>query len=100
MEWGTDHYDMDDAIMWTLIEGSDYNISLPSGVIIVDETLLVTDNATGIIHAFDLEGNRIDWLDTGLGEGALMGIEALDLDNIWCVDAATDRVLRIQPHKK
>jgi DNA-binding beta-propeller fold protein YncE len=100
MEWGTDHYDMNDAIMWTLVEGSDYNISLPSGVIIVDETLLVTDNATGIIHAFDLEGNRIDWLDTGLGEGALMGIEALDLDNIWVVDAATDRVLRIQPHKK
>ncbi len=59
--------------------------------------MLVTDHATGIIHAFDLDGNQIDYLDTELGDGALMGIAARSLEDLWIVDAKDDRVLRIQP---
>jgi hypothetical protein len=88
---------MDDAMMWTLIEGSEHDMVQPSGLAIVEDTLLITDHGTGVIHAFDLEGNPIDWLDTGLGEGALMGIIARSLDDIWVVDAKDDRVLRLQP---
>jgi hypothetical protein len=92
-----DHHNMDDAMMWTLIEGSEHDMVQPSGLAIVEDTLLITDHGTGVIHAFDLEGNPIDWLDTGLGEGALMGIIARSLDDIWVVDAKDDRVLRLQP---
>jgi hypothetical protein len=92
-----DHHTMDDAMMWTLIEGSEHDMVQPSGLAIVEDTLLITDHGTGVIHAFDLEGNPIDWLDTGLGEGALMGIIARSLDDIWVVDAKDDRVLRLQP---
>lgn len=97
MEPGTDHYSVNDALMWTLIDGDDHDIVQPSGLALVDETLFVTDHATGFIHAFDLEGNLIDWLDTGLGEGALMGIEARSTDDLWVVDARNDRILRLQP---
>lgn len=92
-----DRHKMDDAMMWTLIEGSEHDMVQPSGLAIVEDTLLITDHGTGVIHAFDLEGNPIDWLDTGLGEGALMGIIARSLDDIWVVDAKDDRVLRLQP---
>jgi len=91
------YYQWDDALMWTLIDGESFGIEQPSGLDLVEDTLLITDHATGIIHAFDLEGNQIDYLDTGLGEGALMGITARSLDDVWFVDAASDRVLRLQP---
>jgi hypothetical protein len=92
-----DHFKMDDAMMWTLIDGSEHGMEQPSGLAIIEDTLLITDHGTGVIHAFDLDGNPIDWLDTGLGEGALMGIIARSLDDIWVVDAKDDRVLRLQP---
>jgi hypothetical protein len=92
-----DHFTMDDAAVWTLIDGSEHGMVQPSGLAIVEDTLLVTDHGTGVIHAFDLEGNPIDWVDTGLGEGALMGIIARSLDDIWVIDAKDDRVLRLQP---
>jgi hypothetical protein len=97
MEPGTQHYKMDDALIWTLIEGSDYGINEPSGLALVDGHILVTDHDTGIIHAFDMDGNLIDWLDTGVGSGALMGIVARSLDDIWFVDAKANRIHRLQP---
>ena len=57
----------------------------------------MTDHDTGIIHAFDMDGNLIDWLDTGVGSGALMGIVARSLDDIWFVDAKANRIHRLQP---
>ena len=97
MEPGTDHYVQDDALVWTLVDGDDHDLVQPSGLALVDETLFVTDHGTGFIYAFDLEGELIDWLDTGLGEGVLMGIEARAIDDLWLVDAKGDRVLRLQP---
>jgi hypothetical protein len=97
MEPGTQLYRFDDALIWTLIDGDDHDLVQPSGLAMVDDILFVTDHATGFIHAFDLEGNLVDWLDTGLGEGALMGIEARSTDDLWIVDAKNDRILRLQP---
>jgi streptogramin lyase len=97
MEWRVDHYQVDDADMWTLIDGSAAGLEQPSGLALVEDTLLVTDHATGFIYAFDLDGELIDWLDTERGADAVMGIEARSLDDIWFVDAAADKVFRLQP---
>ena len=86
---------MDDEESWTVIDGNEFGLGVPSGLALVDDTLLVGDYSTGNIFAFDLDGNLIDWTATGL-EG-LMGIEARSIDDIWVVDAASDRVLRMQP---
>ena len=59
--------------------------------------LLVTDHDTGTVYGFDTSGKLLDWLDTGLGSGALMGITARSLEDVWMVDARRDEVLRLQP---
>ena len=68
----------------------------PSGLTIIDDILLVSDNATGIIHAFDLEGNEIDSFQTGAEDGGLMGIYASSIDDILYVDAVANEVNRIR----
>jgi hypothetical protein len=67
----------------------------PSGLEIHNDRLFVADNATGLIHAFDLAGNQIDTLDTGLGTGALMGMAFGPDGNLYVVDALRNRVLRL-----
>ncbi|MCB9763455.1 MAG: hypothetical protein H6739_27050 [Alphaproteobacteria bacterium] len=98
-EPGTTHYAVDGAELWTLIDGAavDPPMVAPSGLDLVDGTLFITDNATSRIYAFDLDGNLIDFVDTGLPEGALMGLRARALDDLWFVDAVDFRVLRLQP---
>ncbi len=95
-EPGTTHHQQDDALAWTLIEGEDFGIVAPSGLAIVQDHLIITDHATGIIHAFDMDGQPVDWLDTGLGEGALMGIWGERLNELWIVNARDNEVLRLR----
>ena len=61
----------------------------------IDDILLIGDNATGIIHAFDIDGTLIDQYETGLPSGGLMGIYAADLDDIWMVNAVDNELLRL-----
>jgi len=91
-----DHYEVDDASIWTLIDGAVQGMEQPSGLALVENTLLVTDHGTGIISAFNLDGELIDWVDTGAGSGALMGIVARSLDDIWFVDAKVNMVIRFE----
>jgi DNA-binding beta-propeller fold protein YncE len=93
---GTQYY-MDDADLSTLIEGADFDMERPSGLELHDGMLWVTDNATGAILAFDLDGGLIDWLDTELPDGCLMGIALDDDGDLWFVDAVENEVVRIQP---
>jgi DNA-binding beta-propeller fold protein YncE len=92
----TTHYEMLEADMWTLVEGSDFGMEAPSGIELIDGTLFVTDNATSEIIAFSLDGEEIDRLDTELDAGSLMGIFAASVDDLWIVDALENRVFRIQ----
>ena len=95
-EPGTKHYQMENTEIWTLIEGDDVGIELPSGLTIIDDMLLVGDNATGILYAFTLEGELVDQYETGIAPGGLMGIYAASIDDLWVVDAVDNQVLRIQ----
>jgi hypothetical protein len=103
MEPDTTHYKMDDAELWTFIDGEDFGLQAPSGIDLVDNVLFVTDNTTSEIVAFDItaeddEDLEIDRLDTELEAGSLMGIFAASIDDLWLVDAVADRVYRIQPN--
>ena len=69
---GIDQYEADDADFWTLIEEPD--LTKPSGLEIHEYIIYVSDYASGTIFAFDLDGEVVDWLDTGLGEDTLMGM--------------------------
>ena len=96
-EPGTDHHELDNVEYSVFIDGSTVEgMSAPSGLDLVDDHILITDNETGRILAFDLSGELVDWVDTGRG-GGIMGIEARALDDIWFVDSVADELVRLQP---
>ena len=91
-----EYFEMEDADIWTLVDGEEVNMVEPSGLALVENTLIVTDHGTGNILAFDLDGEIVDWVSTGSGSGALMGITARSLDDIWFVDAKSNMVIRFE----
>ena len=82
--------------IWTFVDqGTIEDLELPSGIELHEDHLWVTDNATSRIYAISLEGEVVDWLDTGLPTGSLMGITFDGSGRIYIVDAVGERVLRI-----
>jgi hypothetical protein len=51
----------------------------------------------GMIHAFELGGTRVNYLDTGRGEGALAGFAFGPDGKVYLVDMEADEVVRIDP---
>lgn len=97
-EPGTDVYDHDDAEITTFVDGEEVNFSEPSGLAIHDGHIFVSDNRTGVIAAFNMDGEMVDWLDLELDRGSLMGIE-FDADgNLYAVNAEDDELIRITPN--
>jgi hypothetical protein len=69
----------------------------PSGIALVGDALLVTDDATSRIHLFDLAGHERQHLDTGLPPGSLAGIAVGPDGKAYFVDLKTGSVTRIDP---
>ncbi len=87
-----------DAMLMTVIDGSDVdNMVRPSGLEMHDGHLYVTDNATGYIFAFSLDGELVDYIDTGLPDGALQSIAFKDNGDLYMVDSNGERIFRMAP---
>lgn len=69
----------------------------PSGLELRDGILYVSDNATSRIHAFDLEGNPLRSLDTGLPPGSLAGMAFSPSGVLYFVDLTNSDVYRVIP---
>jgi hypothetical protein len=69
----------------------------PSGLELRDGVLYVSDNATSRIHAFDLEGNLLRSLDTGLPAGTLAGMSFSPEGVLYFVDLTNSDVYRVIP---
>lgn len=69
----------------------------PSGIEIHEDILYVTDNAQSRFYAFDLEGNLLRTLDTGLPPGSLAGLAVSPDGVIYFVDLMTADVYRLLP---
>jgi hypothetical protein len=94
-EQGTEHFEVDEAEMWNLVHGEDHGMVAPSGLALVGEVVLITDNATSTVWAFTVEGELIDHLTLDVEPGGLMGIWAESLDELWLTDAVGKQVLRL-----
>lgn len=86
--------EMDVAVEEVVPPGS---LERPSGLALHDGVLLVTDNETSKIHAFERSGTRLATLDTGLPKGTLAGIEVGPDGRVYFVDLKTSAVRRIEP---
>ena len=72
-------------------------LTTPSGLEIYDGVLYVTDHATSRIHAFDLDGDEIRSVDTGLPSGSLAGFAVGPDEKAYFVDMPNAVVYRIDP---
>jgi hypothetical protein len=95
IEPGTQHAELDGVEYSVLIDGGQVGMDEPSGIALVDDTLLITDHGTGRIYAFDLDGALLAELD--VERPGIMGIEAPSLSELWIVDADADELLRLTP---
>lgn len=87
---------MSGGTVYTLIDGADHGIVAPSGLELHDCKIFVTDNATSTIYAFTRDGQLLDWLDTELPAGSLMGMAFDPADGaLYVTDAVGDRVYKI-----
>jgi hypothetical protein len=72
-------------------------LSAPSGLVLHNEMLFVSDYGNGYLLAFDLEGELLNYLDTGLGGGKLSGITIGPDGKLYFVDMVGNQVLRVDP---
>ena len=93
-EPGTEHYEMDDAVLYLMIDGDDFGMEAPSGLAILGDLVFVSDYGTGRIWAFDLDGGEVDYLDVA-SEG-LGGLEVISEDELWVTHIEANQVFRIQ----
>ena len=76
------------------------SVALPSAPVVQRSLVGVEQRRVGDagkVLAHDREGELVDWLDTGLGAGALIGITLDAEGRLLLVDAGGSRVLRIEP---
>ncbi len=90
-------YKVDGAVMTDVVTADSGLLEAPSGIEIKGDYLYVTDNSNGRISAFTFEGERVNWLDTGLPAGSLGGLSFGPDGKIYFVDMLGNQVLRIDP---
>lgn len=89
------HYRMNEAALVDVVAPG--VLTAPSGLEIHKDHLFVSDNATGKIVAFNLAGEQVNAFDTGLGAGALGGMNFGPDGKLYIVDMTGNRVFRVEP---
>ena len=88
-------FGVDSCSVESFIEGD--SLATPAGMELHEGLLFVTDHTTGYVLAYDLDGQLVDWMDTGWGEGVLQGM-TFDADgNLLLVDGDAERIVRVSP---
>ena len=89
-------YERWEGTEWSVfLEGATAGFTKVSGLELVGDHVVISDNASGEIIAFDKAGNEVDRLSTGLVEGALMGMAVRSDSEIWFTNAADAEVWRV-----
>lgn len=88
---------VDGATLSDVVPASSGLLVHPSGIELHEGLIYVSDNSSGWISAFNLQGERVNYIDTGLGSGALAGIAFGPDGKLYFVDMKGNQVLRIDP---
>lgn len=93
---GVDQFAMTGATLTTFVAaGGEAALQQPSGLVLHEDMLFVSDNATSRILAFDLDGTLLDYVDTGLPAGSLQGL-AIRGGSVYAVDTPGNSVIRYE----
>ena len=79
----------------TAVTGASAGLSKPSGLVLHNGHLVVSDFATGHIKVFQKNGTLVGDLDTGLGAGAITGLAVGPNGKLFVADQKNDRVLEL-----
>ena len=93
------YFRMNGAVVTDVVAADSGMLTAPSGLELRNDFLYVSDNANGRISAFTLDGERVNWIETGLPPGSLGGMAFGPDDKLYFVDMLGDRVLRIDPKR-
>jgi len=85
---------MNDTVLEDFVKDAEI-LEMPSGVELFGGLVFVSDYATGTLLAFDLQGNLVNHLETGLSSGALGGFTFGPDGKLYFVDTTGNQVLRI-----
>lgn len=94
---GSDQSSVNGATITTLIDGASVGMGIPSGLTLYGDIILVSDAGNSVIWAFTLEGELVDWLETGLPGGSTMGTAIDQNGHLFFADATSNQVWRIAP---
>lgn len=86
---------IDGAILEAIVPTG--TLVLPSGVALVGEHLLVTDNETSKIWWFERDGRALGSVDTGLPAGSLAGVTEGPDGALYVSDLLSGNAYRVQP---
>ncbi len=86
--------EMTGTTLVTVVSG---DVQRPAGIALHNDLLFVTDNAASRILAFDLTGELVNFVETGLPPGSLGGLAFGPDDKVYFTDMKGNRVLRIDP---
>ena len=86
-----------DAVLDIIVDGEslEAEMRMPSGLVLHDGMLFATDHELSRFFAFSTDGELLDWVDTGLPPGSLVGLTFDDEGNLYFADKAGARVFRI-----
>ncbi|MCP4498494.1 MAG: hypothetical protein GY822_00810 [Deltaproteobacteria bacterium] len=94
---GGEQYLVDGASLSTLIDGVNVEgLNQPSGLELHDGMIFVSDYESGMIFAFSKEGEVLDYIDTGLGGGALQGMAFSSTGELFFVNTDGNSIWRLQ----
>lgn len=86
---------IEDAVITDVVPPG--TLQAPSGIELHEGLLYVTDNATSRFYVFDLAGQVLRTLDTGLPPGSLAGLAFGPDGKVYFTDLLGGRIYRIDP---
>jgi hypothetical protein len=87
--------EMTGATLAEVVPAASGLLKKPSGLEVRGENIYVSDNETGIIHKFGLDGRPAGAVQTDVGAGGLAGMVFGPDGKLYFVDMSANRVLRL-----
>lgn len=85
------------ASITTLVDGAAIGMAQPSGLAIHNDVIYVADAGNSVIWAFSMDGELLDWLETGLPLGSTQGLDLDASGNIAFADPVSNTLWSVSP---